>query len=102
MFASAGIDPSSSGVYPNASATAFTPSFSDERLLTATAPYLFLTAFIKFCDIFLPSGLSFSDEAFVFQLCLDINDNSKLQPLAADVKQYLWKSVNVFLWRQAG
>ena len=39
MFALAGMDASSSGVYPNASATAWTPVCSLERPLTATEPY---------------------------------------------------------------
>src|SRR5581483_2943029 len=52
MFASAGIDRSSSAEYPNASATARTPSCSDDNLLTATAPYLERTTSSILVDIF--------------------------------------------------
>src|SRR5688500_12150229 len=51
MFASAGIDASSSVVYPNASATARTPSCSDDKPLNATEPYFDRTACSIFSDI---------------------------------------------------
>src|SRR5688572_2726245 len=51
MFASAGIDASSSGVYPNASATARTPSWLDDKPLNATEPYFDRTACSIFSDI---------------------------------------------------
>src|SRR5688572_26574828 len=51
MLASAGIDASSSGVYPNASATARTPCCSDDKSLSAIEPYLDRTARSIFSDI---------------------------------------------------
>ena len=57
MFASAGIEASSSGVYPNASATAFTPSRLLDSPLVATEPYLDFTAWVIRSDIIvLPIG----------------------------------------------
>jgi hypothetical protein len=52
MLASAGIDASSSGVYPNASATSRTAVCSDDKSLDAIEPYLDRTARSIFSDIF--------------------------------------------------
>src|SRR5271157_2083064 len=51
MFASGGIEASSSGVYPNASATAFTPSRLLDSPLVATEPYFDFTAWVIRSDI---------------------------------------------------
>jgi hypothetical protein len=63
MFAAAGIEVNSSVVYPKASATALTPSWSVESELSATAPYFDFTEFSKFVVVSDPSETAqhFSD-----------------------------------------
>src|SRR5580698_2151364 len=67
MLASAGIEVSSSAIYPNVSATALTPAWSLERELVATAPYFVFTD--SSSSVMLPSHIRLNDFIHYNHIC---------------------------------